>query len=280
MTMLIGHALGRARHPSFPPLDGFSNVVHASSDFLKLRSAYAGPCRRIRLASNALHDIGFAGAQIDRADLDSKIAGTSAWGVTRYDQGPAGLNFAQGTAAAQPRVANAGALDLLGGLPADRYGLASGVGYAGTGFTLAQPYTVIITWMATGAPPSAEHTLLGREASGASYIYAVTTSSQVRVNAGALAFPGTWAANAPQIFAFVFNGASSRAVTNGVAGGPFNPGTNALTDTLYLGWSPSNPARVLAGYMSDFIIMSGVVADADIIRIQRALGAPRGIVIP
>lgn len=260
------------------PLDGRSDVRLALSDALKLRSAYSGPCRRIRLASNAVHDIGFSGDRIDRADLYAKIGGASAWGLTRYDQSPAGSHFTQSTAAAQPRIADAGTVEQLGELPADRYGLASGMGYMGSGFAMAQPFTVIMTWMALTAPVSAEHTLLGRESNGSSYVYA--PASQVRVQAGIQIIPAGHTINVPQLFGFVFNGGASRIVVNGAAAGPLNPGSDALSNILYLGYNSAAPARVLNGYMPELIILSGAVDDADIVKIQRAIAAPRGIVIP
>ncbi|PZQ82650.1 MAG: hypothetical protein DI549_10740 [Ancylobacter novellus] len=278
MTMMAGVALGALRNSRRAPLDGYSDVRLARSDAIKLRSANDGPCKRIRLASGVMHDIGWAGNRIDRADLDSKIAGTSAWGVTIYDQSPFGRHSTQSTAAAQPRIASGGVLDLLGGLPADRYGLASGMGYAASGLAMAQPFTVIMTWMAAGAAPSSEHTLLGRDGTGSSYIYA--PGSQVRVQAGAQVIPAGFTVGTPQLFGFVFNGAASRAVVNGVASGALNAGTDALTSLIHQGYNPLIPARVLNGYMPELIIMGGALATADIINIQRAIGAPRGIVIP
>ncbi|PZP04981.1 MAG: hypothetical protein DI607_15175 [Sphingomonas hengshuiensis] len=278
MTMMAGIALGALRNSRRAPLDGRTDVHVARSDAIKLRSAYDGPCKRLRLASGATHDIGFAGNRIDRADLNAKTAGVSAFGVTCYDQGPAGRHFTQSTAAAQVRIANAGTLELLGGLPADRYGLASGMGYLASGLALAQPFTVILTWMAAGTAPSSEHTLLGRDGTGSSYIYA--PGAQVRVQAGAQVIPAGFAVGTPQLFGFVFNGASGRAIVNGVAGGPLNAGADALTSIIHQGYNPLIPARVLNGYMPEFIVLAGAVPDADIIKIQRAIGAPRGIIIP
>lgn len=258
-------------------LDGYP-VLLALSDALRLRSAYRGPCRRIRLANNSLHDIGFAGALLDVGDLSAKVAGTGAYGVTRYDQSGFARDFTQSTAASQARIANAGTLDLLGGLPADRYGLAAGVGYVGSGMAQAQPFTVILTWMAAGAAPSTEHTLLGRDGTGSSYIYA--PGSQIRVQAGAQVIPAGFTIGTPQVFGFAFNGASGRAVVNGVASGALNAGTDPLTSALYLGFNATTPARVLNGFMPELVILSGALPDADIINIQRAIGAPRGIIIP
>lgn len=278
MTMMAGIALGALRNSHRAPLDGRTDVHVARSDAIKLRSAYDGPCKRLRLASGATHDIGFAGNRIDRADLNAKTAGVSAFGVTCYDQGPAGRHFTQSTAAAQVRIANAGTLELLGGLPADRYGLASAVGYLSTGLALAQPFTVIMTWVAIGTAPSVEHTLLGRDGSGSSYIYAPFT--QVRVTAGVQSIPASFAVGTPQLFGYVFNGTASRAVINGVVSGLLNVGTDALTSILHLGYNPGAPSRVLNGYMPEFIVLAGAVPVADIIKIQRAIAAPRGIIIP
>ena len=259
-------------------LDPLAENLFAVFSFQLLTSRATSPCIRVRRSSdNTLKDIGFFGGWIDVASLQDFVGSGSAYIVTFYDQSGWGRHFTQLTAAAQPRIVSSGVLDTCGGQPADRYGSSSGVGYIASGMALAQPYTIINTWMAAGAAPSSEHTLLGRESSGSSYIFA--PSSQVRVQAGTQVIPTGFTIGSPQSFGFVFNGATSRAVVNGVSGGPYNVGTDGLTNSLYLGFNSSVPARVLNGYMPDLIILSGAIADKDIISIQRTIGTPRGIII-
>lgn len=273
-----GDFAGRRKYPKSFILDGLSGLVGVTG-YQRMLASWRSPLIRVRRSSdNAQSDIyARADGHLDSTALRDFVGAGSGFVVTRYDQSGAGRHFTQATAAAQPRIVNAGTTELLGERPAERFGLASGVGYIGTGFTLAQPYTIIMTWMALGPPPSSEHTLVGREASGSSYIYA--PGSQVRVNAGVQIIPAAYTANVPQLLAFVFNGGASRIVINGAAGGPLNPGADALNNTLYFGYNALLPARILNGYMPEIIIMAGAVPDADIIKIQRAIAAPRGIII-
>ncbi|PZP18449.1 MAG: hypothetical protein DI607_04960, partial [Sphingomonas hengshuiensis] len=114
-------------------------------------------------------------------------------------------------------------------------------------------------------------------AGGASYLYA--PSNQLRAQAGVQVVTG-FTQGVAMVLAFVFNGMSSRWVVNGVSIGPVNVGADALTSILHVGYNSAIPGRVLNGHLPDLIVMSGAVPNADIIKIQRELGAPRGIVIP
>jgi len=91
------------------PLDTFTAPSGAYS-FRKLKSTYTGPAIRIRRASdNAETDInflgftGFTGAPWDEAAAASHCAATTCFGVTWYAQAGA-LNLTQGTPANQPQL--------------------------------------------------------------------------------------------------------------------------------------------------------------------------------
>jgi hypothetical protein len=261
-------------------LDAYRAQLVAVRSPMLLLSPWSGPSQRVRRSTdNVLHDVPFRGEWRDSDDL-AAFAGTgSAYVMTDYDQTGSGHDWTQAVAGAQPRVINAGAPELLGGQPAERFGLAPGMGYVSSGVGLAQPFTMIMTWMAVAAAPVTEHTLLGRDGTASSYIYAPNT--QVRVQAGVQVIPAGFTQGVPMVFGFVFNGwPGSRAVVNGVPSGNLNVGTDALTALLYLGYNSLIPSRVLNGFLPDLIIMSGALPNADIIKIQRELGAPRGIVIP
>jgi hypothetical protein len=85
----------------------------------KLRTAYGGSCIRVRRSNdNAETDIGFDGnGNLDTAAIASHVGANSGFVVTWYDQGAAGKNATQSTTANQPRIVNAGTLEVQNGLP-------------------------------------------------------------------------------------------------------------------------------------------------------------------
>lgn len=75
--------------------------------------AYTGPCIRVRRSSdNAERDIGFAGGKLDVVALLAFVGAASAYVTRWYDQTGNGHYAAQATGAAQPRIVNAGVLDV------------------------------------------------------------------------------------------------------------------------------------------------------------------------
>jgi hypothetical protein len=84
-----------------------------------LSSAYTGPLIRVRRSSdNAERDIfGTFRGDLDLAALTSFVGANSGFVTTWYDQSGTGRHATQATAASQPRIVNAGAVDTLGGKP-------------------------------------------------------------------------------------------------------------------------------------------------------------------
>jgi hypothetical protein len=79
----------------------------------KLRSAYAGSAIRIRRSSdNAEQDIGFVGENLDTAAISTFVGANSAFVVKWYDQSGSALDATQPTVVNQPRIVNAGTLDV------------------------------------------------------------------------------------------------------------------------------------------------------------------------
>lgn len=113
--------LGFARGPvvSGPPglpLDGFSPAF-AYSAARRLRTSYTGALVRLRRSSdNVEQDIGYNGSnELDTAAITTFIGSNSAFLVTLYDQSGNARHMSQSTAAAQPRVVNAGTLEVRNG---------------------------------------------------------------------------------------------------------------------------------------------------------------------
>lgn len=93
-------------------LDRIPNAGAAYS-LRKLRSTYTGPAIRVRrTGDNSVQDIGFAGTELDTSALLAFIGGNSGFVVTWYDQSGNSRDITQAATANQPRIVNAGTLDI------------------------------------------------------------------------------------------------------------------------------------------------------------------------
>jgi hypothetical protein len=100
-------------------LDDVGVAAHDAYGLRKLRTAYAGKSIRVRRSSdNTELDIGFSGNDLDTAALLTFAGAGSAFVKTWYDQSGNARDFTQATTTAQPRIVNAGVLDIVtGGRP-------------------------------------------------------------------------------------------------------------------------------------------------------------------
>jgi len=131
-------------------------ATNAYSCFRKLRASYTGPAFRVRRSSDsAEQDIGFTGAILDQAALLAFVGADSGYVSVLYDQSGNVRNLAQATAAAQPRIVNAGVIEKhASGRPAmyfdgvdDRLGTPTGPGLSGNPNVTAGS---AITWQSAG----------------------------------------------------------------------------------------------------------------------------------
>ncbi|HEY9215902.1 MAG TPA: hypothetical protein VIQ29_23970 [Ancylobacter sp.] len=122
---MIGARLGPFNPSLFgraaPPLDGVPGLF-AASGLRRLVSSYTGPLVRLRRSSdNAESDFSAGpGAWLDEAAVLAWCGGASAYARTQYGQA-GGLDLVMITAAAQPRLVNAGVMETMGGRPALRF---------------------------------------------------------------------------------------------------------------------------------------------------------------
>lgn len=105
--------------PFVGAFDAFTAPYRAHS-LRRLLGAYSGPAVRVRRSSdNTEQDIGFTPAgDLDSAALLAFAGSGSAFVATWFDQSAGGRHFTQATAAAQPRIVNAGVVDVVNGKPA------------------------------------------------------------------------------------------------------------------------------------------------------------------
>jgi hypothetical protein len=96
-------------------LDLYPNAAVAYS-LRKLRNTYTGNAIRVRRSSdNAEQNIGFIGNDLDTVSLLSFVGAGNGFVTTWYDQSGNSKDATQATAANQPRIVNAGSLDLVNG---------------------------------------------------------------------------------------------------------------------------------------------------------------------
>jgi hypothetical protein len=95
----------------------------AAYSLRKLSSTYSGFAIRVRRNSdNTLQDIGFtAGGDLDTTALKTFTGAASGFIAIWYDQSGNGRNATQSTTASQPRIINAGVLEIQNGRPAIRF---------------------------------------------------------------------------------------------------------------------------------------------------------------
>jgi hypothetical protein len=116
MRVGIGIGLNYQRPSSggAPPalvLDSLS--AGAAYSTRKLRTAYAGAAIRVRRSSdNVEADIGFSGNSLDTAALTAHVGASSGFVVTWYDQSGNARNVTQATTTSQPRIVNAGTIEV------------------------------------------------------------------------------------------------------------------------------------------------------------------------
>ena len=109
--------------PSFTGiLDSLPSAAAAYS-VRRLRAAYAGPLLRVRRSTdNVQQNIGFTiGGNLDRAALASFCGTASCYVTTWFEQSGNGGNLGRSNTGNQPRLVNAGSLELLGTRPALRF---------------------------------------------------------------------------------------------------------------------------------------------------------------
>jgi hypothetical protein len=121
-------------------LDSFSGASAAYS-LRNLSSAYTGPLIRVRRSSdNVERDIyGTFRGDLDLAALTSFVGANSGFVTTWYDQSGLGRHATQATAASQPRIVNAGAVETKNGKPSVFFtanNLVTTAAFTGTAGTL------------------------------------------------------------------------------------------------------------------------------------------------
>lgn len=208
-----------------PPLD---QIAPASAAFSlrRIRSAYTGPAVRVRrFSDNAEADIGFTSAgNLNTVDLLAFCGTSSGFDATWYDQSGNGRNLRQATQAAQPRIVNAGVIDLLGGVPTLVFDAVDDFMTAASWGTISQPFSHNAV-IGTGASYPGFPGVLGTETgTPATKTFIETNFAALVMNAGNNGPQAAIGFNERAVFTSLYNGASSVIAKNGTASGAVNPG--------------------------------------------------------
>lgn len=109
--------------PAPPAIDGMTTLpIGAFSTARLLCPTYSGPAFKVRRTNNDELDIGFVGRAVDTAALLTFCAGASAYITTWHDQSGNGRHWTQTVTTKQPRIVNAGVVELLvAGVPAMKF---------------------------------------------------------------------------------------------------------------------------------------------------------------
>lgn len=198
----------------------------------RLSSTYEGAAMQVRRSSdNTTLDIGFVGEDLDTAALLAFAGVGSAFVSIWYDQSGFGRNAVQATTANQPRIVNAGVLDVEGIMPTLFFdGTDDRLVIPNIG-TNTQPFTILRVFrgITTGT------TSAFIESTGVLVRLYSTSATASRMNAGVLYTLGTGPISSYQSTHNFFNGASSYQYWNGVDSALGNPGANSLTGSVYIG---------------------------------------------
>ena len=141
-------------------LDGFTAPAFAFS-VRRLSTGHAGPLLRLRRASdNAEQDIGATtSGNLDIATLTTFCGTSSCFISAWYDQSGNGRNATQNLTTRQPRLVNAGTLDVDGGRPAPSY--TASLPLLRSMVVADQTVAATISIVARGTDPSTTRYVLG-----------------------------------------------------------------------------------------------------------------------
>ena len=249
-------------------LDGIATSLALSTR--RLRSAYAGPALRVRRSADSLElDVGFDSAgDLDTVSLLGHCGAGHGFVAAWYDQSGGANHVAQPAAANQPRIVNAGSLDLFkaGGRPAPAWtGVSMGLSAAlATGGAAVSAFAAA----STEVSDTVSRRIASYQASGQANDYSNASSAALlyRLNGSLLTYrsgpspnPGGAVAAGPVAAAVVFNGVTAQVRANGVALQSLNStGNFGPSGTLIIGNSPLSEFWI--GSIGELIIQASAGA--------------------
>lgn len=124
-------------------LDGPGAGARAAFSLRKLSASYSGAVVRVRRSSDSA-ELDFTAAEIDSGALASWVgAGNDGFVRTWYDQTGNAFHLQQATAASQPRIVGAGAVELMSGKPSIRHPTSIATLQTASSLNASQPNTIL-----------------------------------------------------------------------------------------------------------------------------------------
>jgi Alpha-L-arabinofuranosidase B, catalytic len=256
------------------PLDSISSA--AAYSVRKLRTAYSGSAIRVRRSSdNEEREIGFTPAgDLDTAALMDHCGSGSGFVTTWYDQSGNVRNAVQTNPANQPRIVNAGAVDVAGGLPAIVCVDTSDHLAAASWGLVPQP------WSRNAVIQVANPLVSGGHVINSS---ALTNATEYTQGPGTLImFAGLVGPTCPAvagerlIYTSEYNGALSRLVKNGGPSLVGNAGTGGAGGISIGSRLTSSGSRTT---FQEVILFASILSDADRQTLEANQGAYYGITV-
>jgi hypothetical protein len=123
-------------------LDGLTVNAAAAYSLRRVNGWYNGPAIGVRRSDDTVLDIGFTPAgDLDTVALLAFVGAGDGFVTTWYDQSGNGRNAVQATAANQPRIVNAGAVETAGGRSAFVFDGTDDAAVTASWGTIPQPFT-------------------------------------------------------------------------------------------------------------------------------------------
>ena len=265
-----------------------------------LRSAYIGSAIRVRRSSdNVEADIGFDNAgNMNQAALLSHCGAGSGYVVTWYDQSGSGADFNQSTAAQQPRIVNAGVVDVQNNKPclvfdgsssgllgnSTALALTNNIG-AATFFNVLQsvntsatqyPFIFALNSSSSSSRLGMQKTtgniyqLVARAINGDSGVFlgSVADNGNITVMSSTLKYTST------KLFSIYRNGTANGTSATGTTAGNVE---NLNSSAAYIGQRGSG--QYLNGSMVELILYTSLLTDANRQIIERNQGAYYGVTV-
>ena len=229
-------------------LDVFSGAVSAHS-IRKIRSAYSGPCMRIRRSSdNAELDIAFDGAGNLSVSSILSFVGSGDGFVTKwYDQSGYGNDMAQPVASRQLRIASSGSIETLNGKPALYKHNADSTMGAQFGATYSAPNGIysVLSITASGGDSYIASAASFRGSFASGQVTLSSSSDGSHVSGGGVSYPHSPSLSSQGVYSFNLNNAFSRASFNNARGVYGNSGwTGGSLSGLYIGATGSSQMKI------------------------------------
>lgn len=266
------------------PLDAFRAALYAAYGMRRLVSAWPGPLVTVRRSSdNATLDVYAAGdGWLNTVALLAWCGSASAYVTRWWDQSGLGRHAEQASSAAQPVLVSAGVLVTIGGKPA----LLSGDGMS---LLLNLTFQSLpVSFFASIKPTDLTATTYRRIASAYSgsvsnlildFRLATNGRFEVSFNNSSYVNNSTTISNTSgNIISILADASSAEVRANGISTSGASGVATSGSQIMMFNYAAI--ARPLLSNIGEFILLSRRLTAPEAVALERALGMPRGVILP